>query len=483
MKTIIRFIFLLIGVCWALASQAQFDPDQVCRIENGQLVFSLNLKWSVKERKEVSQLFDLDSALISQVYAGKININLGGEIWKVRKTKSNVVELSKPIISTSNQEMKVNDVFLVIDKWVNFAGKLPESDFTFGVNKLEVANSFMYKNNVAWWFLPGHQKAGKVYISGSFNNWSTTKNPMKFVGTGWTAELNLKPGRYLYKFIVDGRWMSDPSNKLKEDDGADGNNSVLFCYNHKFELKGYTNAKKVVVTGNFLNWDPKGMAMNRTSDGWSLPVYLREGSYAYKFIVDNQWMPDPANRDTRSDGNGNQNSFLGIGEAYVFKLDNYLTAKQVILTGSFNGWNESELVMDKTAKGWQLPYVVAAGNYEYKFIVDGRWTTDPVNPFLIGSGDTENSFIGLKANHIFELSRFLDAKKVLVSGSFNGWNKDGYRMIRQGGKWIFPIYLKPGKYTYKFVVDGDWILDPANKLYEQNEYDTGNSVLWIDGMK
>jgi len=53
-------------------------------------------------------------------------------------------------------------------------------------------------------------------------------------------------------------------------------------------------------------------------------------------------------------------------------------------------------------------------------------------------------------------------------------------MTRRGGKWILPIYLQPGKYTYKFIVDGNWIIDPFNKLYEQNEHNTNNSVLWID---
>jgi hypothetical protein len=53
-------------------------------------------------------------------------------------------------------------------------------------------------------------------------------------------------------------------------------------------------------------------------------------------------------------------------------------------------------------------------------------------------------------------------------------------MIKKAGAWIFPIYLKPGKYTYKFIVDQKWILDPANDLWEDNEYGTGNSVLWIE---
>jgi 1,4-alpha-glucan branching enzyme len=220
--------------------------------------------------------------------------------------------------------------------------------------------------------------------------------------------------------------------------------------------------------------------MHPTATGWSLPVYLRDGTYAYKFLVDNEWMTDPANPSVRKDADGNQNSIIAIGEPFLFKLDGYSEAKKVVLAGSFNGWNESELVMDKTANGWQLPYVVAAGNYEYKFIADGRWLVDPVNPFTTGSGDFTNSFIALKANHIFELKQYPEARSVIVSGSFNGWSTKDYRMVKEGEKWVFPIYLKPGKYTYKFIVDGKWILDPDNKLYEQNEYGTYNTVLWIE---
>jgi hypothetical protein len=53
-------------------------------------------------------------------------------------------------------------------------------------------------------------------------------------------------------------------------------------------------------------------------------------------------------------------------------------------------------------------------------------------------------------------------------------------MVKQGSKWIFPVFLHKGKHTYKFIVDGKWILDPVNKLYEQNEFGTYNTVLWIE---
>ncbi len=476
----IRYAMCVLAICFTLSSRAQFDPDKICRIDNGQLVFTINLKWTEKEKKELTNLFDLDSVLVSQVFAGKTAIVLDGETWVVKKGKFPMVELSKPVQSAGNTGVRINDVFMVIDQWMSFAGNIDETPATWGVNNFEVANAFVYRSGRAWFYLPGYKDARKVYIAGSFNDWSTNQTPMKPSGNGWSIELPLKPGKYTYKFIVDGRWMTDPSNRQRENDGRGNNNSVVYCTNHQFVLKGFSDAKKVVVTGNFYNWNPKGLAMNRTSDGWILPAYLRDGTYAYKFLVDGRWMTDPANPVVRNDASGNENSFLEIGESYLFRLNGFTNANQVVLTGSFNNWNRTELVMAKTTSGWQLQYVVAPGNYEYKFIVDGQWMPDPANPFTSGKDNYVNSVIALKANHIFELSGYPEAKNVIVTGSFNGWNPEGYRMVRQAGKWILPLYLNPGKYTYKFVIDGKWILDPANKLYEQNEYGTNNSVLWLE---
>jgi hypothetical protein len=481
MKTVVCFVLLFMTLMFgSLGTQAQFNPDKVCRVEDGQLIFTLNLKWTENEKKRVAELFDLDSTLIAQVYKGQTTITLNGEIWKVKKLQGNAIELSKDVFAGNDGKFGVNDVFLIVDHWANFDGTVPETSATFGVNDFDVANAFVYSNPIARFYFAGGKNARKVYISGTFNNWSTTETPMKFMGNGWMVDLKLKPGKYAYKFIVDGRWTTDPSNNLRERGDAGADNSVVYCCNYLFELKGYKNARKVVVTGNFSNWNPRGIAMNPTADGWSLPAYLRDGTYAYKFLVDNEWITDPANPSVRKDADGNQNSFIAIGEPYLFRLNGYLWAKKVVLTGSFNRWNESELVMDKTSGGWQLPYVIAAGNYEYKFIADGRWLVDPANPFTTGLGDQTNSFIALKANHVFELKQYPDARSVIVSGSFNGWSTGDYRMVKERGKWVFPIYLKPGKYTYKFIVDGNWVIDPDNKLYEQNEYGTYNTVLWVE---
>jgi hypothetical protein len=53
-------------------------------------------------------------------------------------------------------------------------------------------------------------------------------------------------------------------------------------------------------------------------------------------------------------------------------------------------------------------------------------------------------------------------------------------MVKEGNAWKLPLHLDPGKCLYKFIVDGKWILDPDNENWEENEYGTGNSVLWFE---
>ena len=52
--------------------------------------------------------------------------------------------------------------------------------------------------------------ANKVVLSGDFNGWSRDKDVLEKDSTGlWRTDLKLKPGRYEYRFIVDGDWQND----------------------------------------------------------------------------------------------------------------------------------------------------------------------------------------------------------------------------------------------------------------------------------
>lgn len=56
-------------------------------------------------------------------------------------------------------------------------------------------------------FAPNSQKVG---LAGSFNNWDAAATPLKKDRDGkWKAVVSLQPGRYEYRFWVDGNWQND----------------------------------------------------------------------------------------------------------------------------------------------------------------------------------------------------------------------------------------------------------------------------------
>jgi len=68
-----------------------------------------------------------------------------------------------------------------------------------------------------------------VSVVGEFNQWSTRANRMNDYnhdGT-WSAWINLNPGEYEYKFVVNDRhWIPDPLNARKIPDGWESFNSI-----------------------------------------------------------------------------------------------------------------------------------------------------------------------------------------------------------------------------------------------------------------
>ena len=54
--------------------------------------------------------------------------------------------------------------------------------------------------------------ATAVYLAGSFNDWDPEGTAMAEAAPGnWNVILRLAPGRYEYKFVVDGRWCCHPT--------------------------------------------------------------------------------------------------------------------------------------------------------------------------------------------------------------------------------------------------------------------------------
>ena len=73
-----------------------------------------------------------------------------------------------------------------------------------------------------------------------------------------------------------------------------------------------------------------------------------------------------------------------------------------------------------------------------------------------------------------------DAKGVLLCGEFNGWSPIATPMTRHNdGHWKTTVALAPGRYQYKFIVDGEWIPDPAAQNNVPNQHGSLNSVVEV----
>ncbi len=75
----------------------------------------------------------------------------------------------------------------------------------------------------------------------------------------------------------------------------------------------------------------------------------------------------------------------------------------------------------------------------------------------------------------------VDAREVILVGEFNNWNPRKHAMKHNGqGTWNKTVILAPGRYEYKFFVDGDWRIDPKNNQTCSNCFGTQNSVLILE---
>jgi len=69
--------------------------------------------------------------------------------------------------------------------------------------------------------------AARVQLAGDFNEWTPEGSEMEAVGLVWKKTLQLAPGRYRYRYVIDGEWHSDPQNAAAEPSAFGGVDSVL----------------------------------------------------------------------------------------------------------------------------------------------------------------------------------------------------------------------------------------------------------------
>ncbi|MBK8166880.1 MAG: hypothetical protein IPK64_13135 [bacterium] len=302
--------------------------------------------------------------------------------------------------------------------------------------------------------------AGRVCLAGEFNGWSDSANPMTKAGDVWTLKLDLAPGSYQYKFVVDGNWKQDAANPEAAPDGFGGNNSIMkvgaggaaaapaavaaaapaakpaaggkcaVTFTHVA-----AGAASVSLAGEFNGWSDSANPMVNKDGTWTLVMDLAPGTYQYKFVVDGSWLQDPLNAAAQDDGFGGKNSVVKVpagkdkidaaagggaagaaaaaapgaaaGDGELRSVEFAFTpvisgVTNVFLAGSFNDWNDSKTrMLDADKDGtYTVTLLLAQGTYQYKFVVDGQWKQDPNNP--VGTDDGfggQNSVLKVDASY------------------------------------------------------------------------------------
>ncbi|MCL6534059.1 MAG: alpha amylase N-terminal ig-like domain-containing protein [Armatimonadetes bacterium] len=116
--------------------------------------------------------------------------------------------------------------------------------------------------------------AEKVYLAGTFNEWQPRATPMHSTDGGrtWSLTLELEPGVYQYKFVVNGtEWHIDP-NAPVVDDGNGNLNSVLWV-----EPDGYNRPARLgdgIFTRSAIDHNPADLR-DRNVAGETLYLRLR----------------------------------------------------------------------------------------------------------------------------------------------------------------------------------------------------------------
>ena len=95
-----------------------------------------------------------------------------------------------------------------------------------------------------------------------------------------------------------------------------------------------------------------------------------------------------------------------------------------------------------------------------------------------------DEFYGVKqvGEEVIFSVRFENARRVQIAGDFNNWSPMSTPMMTNGQPGVFKMSLplKPGRYRYRFVVDGNWVTDPNNQYVEANQFGELNNVVEVD---
>lgn len=172
---------------------------------------------------------------------------------------------------------------------------------------------------------------------------------------------------------------------------------------------------------------------------------------------------------------------------YAKKSDIYGLASVIQLTGT-----ESEIVLeDYFMDVSKIDSVVAPQQFSAKLSGDKKIltlsqkneTVPPLSELKVWVKSSCYSLLVRRSRKIpvefIYKSDGKQPKSVQLAGQINDWNPAKNNLELVDGIWKSTLWLNPGKYHYQVVVDGKWMLDPANPEIEDNNIGGKNSVLRV----
>lgn len=130
----------------------------------------------------------------------------------------------------------------------------------------------------------------------------------------------------------------------------------------------------------------------------------------------------------------------------------------------------------------------------YRLIIDGIWTPDPSNSnFTRDHNGLQLSSLGFtKDEQRQKLSPYISddtvefiikstpGKRIFLSGDFNRWDPYMTRLKEiETGVYSVTLRIKPGRYGYYFLIDGEPVVDPLNFQITQTNQGEQVSLLYI----
>ena len=129
-------------------------------------------------------------------------------------------------------------------------------------------------------------------------------------------------------------------------------------------------------------------------------------------------------------------------------------------------------------------FIAREGVPSFEFVKDENGNVTGIKRDWYGGGTATGKKTMLpapsvKGNTTFRLSGHKDALTVSLAGTFNNWNPRQTLCARESDGWACRIDLAPGKYSYKFVVDNKFTLDPLNPKTEEDGERNVNSIVIV----